>query len=143
MIVFRLAEKKQDYGWCVLIRTIVFEAEQNLPLSFEIDEYEDACRHFLALEDDAPFGTARWRAYAPDIAKIERVALLKDRRGRGLGLGLMQAVVDDILGFRAFRALRLSAQDYAIPFYEKAGFTVVGEGYLDAGLPHHMMERAV
>jgi predicted GNAT family N-acyltransferase len=39
--------------------------------------------------------------------------------------------------------LRIEAQDYTIPFYEKMGFTVVGDGFLEANTPHHAMEKCV
>jgi len=33
----------------------------------------------------------------------------------------------------------LAAQTYALGFYQKQGFQVVGEAFLDAGIPHRMM----
>ena len=42
-----------------------------------------------------------------------------------------------------FKTLRIEAQDYTIPFYEKMGFTVVGDGFLEANIPHHAMEKCV
>ena len=35
---------------------------------------------------------------------------------------------------------KLSAQTYAIPFYEKFGFIVCSEEYMDAGIPHKDMQ---
>ena len=56
----------------------------------------------------------------------------------------MRAVMDDaVRTVSDCKTLRLEAQDYAIPFYEKLGFTVVGEGFLDANIPHHAMEKTV
>jgi hypothetical protein len=37
------------HAQCVQIRTQVFVFGQNVPAEREIDEYEDACRHYLAL----------------------------------------------------------------------------------------------
>jgi predicted GNAT family N-acyltransferase len=31
----------------------------------------------------------------------------------------------------------LSAQDHALPFYKRLGYTTFGAGYLDEGIPHH------
>jgi predicted GNAT family N-acyltransferase len=72
------------------------------------------------------------------------VAVLKPRRGRNFGTALVQAVITDIKRADAgFKTLRLEAQDYTIPFYAKMGFIVVSEGFLDANIPHHAMERPV
>jgi predicted GNAT family N-acyltransferase len=142
MIIFRLAETKRDHGRCIAIRTLVFEVEQGVDLDLEVDEHEDTCRHILGLDDRKPFAAARWRRYRPGVAKIERVAVLKPWRGRNLGAALVEAVISDIKSAATgLETLRLEAQDYTIPFYEKLGFAVVSEGFLDANIPHHAMER--
>jgi predicted GNAT family N-acyltransferase len=142
MIVFRVAETRFDHGSCIVVRTLVFEVEQHVASHLEVDEHEDACRHILAVDDGKPIAAARWRTYKPGVAKIERVALLKAWRGRNLGTALMEAVISDIRTTAPdLKTLRLDAQDHAIPFYEKIGFAVVGDGFLEAEIPHHAMER--
>lgn len=139
----RIAEDKFDIAHCSQIRTLVFVVGQNVPIDLEIDEHENACRHILVLDDGTPCATARWRTYKSDIAKIERVAVLDAWRGKGVGVALMNAVMDDIAKqMPACKTLRLGAQDYVIPFYERLGFKVDGEGFMDAGIPHHWMEKA-
>lgn len=134
MITFRVAETRHDHGLCVAIRTLVFEVDAN----------EDTCRHVLGLDDAKPFAAARWRHYRPGVAKIERVAVLKPWRGQNLGTALVRAVIADIKSTDAgFHTLRLEAQDDTIPFYAKLGFIVVSEGFLDANIPHHAMEKPV
>ena len=39
--------------------------------------------------------------------------------------------------------LRLHAQTQAVPFYEHFGFHTVGEVFIEADLPHIMMEMAI
>ena len=89
MIIFRVAQTKHDHGWCVAVRTLVFEVEQHVDIGLEVDQHEDACRHILGIDDRIPFAAARWRIYKPGVAKIERVAVLKAWRGRNLGTALM------------------------------------------------------
>jgi predicted GNAT family N-acyltransferase len=144
MIIFRVAETKVDYGCCIVVRTLVFEVEQHVASHLEVDEHEDACRHILGVDDGRPVAAARWRIYKPGVAKIERVAVLKAWRGSKLGTTLMEAVMADIKNTAPdLKILRLEAQDHAIAFYDKMGFAVVGEGFLEAGIPHHAMERSV
>lgn len=60
------------------------------------------------------------------------------------GTALMDAVISDIKSAGPhFKTLRIEAQDYTIPFYEKMEFTVVGDGFLEANIPHHAMEKCV
>ena len=140
---FRPALNKFDYAWCVSIRTIVFVIGQNCPPEIEIDEFEDTCRHILGLDGDTPCATARWRIYKDGVAKIERVAVLEAWRGKSVGNAVMLTIMADIMQqMPACKTMRLGAQDYAIPFYEKLGFKVVGDGFMDANIPHHWMEKA-
>jgi predicted GNAT family N-acyltransferase len=140
---FQLVQNKHDYAWCTYIRTSVFIIEQNCPPELEIDEHEESCRHMLARDGDVACATARWRVYKPGIAKIERVAVLKPWRGKGVGLELLKAIIADIKTTSPeCHTLRLGAQDYAIPFYERLGFQVVEDGFIEANIPHHWMEKA-
>ena len=142
MIIFRVAESKHDYGCCIVVRTLVFEVEQHVDSCLEVDEHEEVCRHILGVDDRNPFAAARWRIYKSGVAKIERVAVLKAWRGKNLGVALMDAVISDIGSAGPdLKTLLLEAQDSAIPFYEKIGFAVVGGGFLQAGIPHHAMEK--
>jgi predicted GNAT family N-acyltransferase len=144
MIIFRPAESKVDYGCCIVVRTLVFQVEQQVASHLEVDELEDACRHILGTDDGRPIAAARWRIYKPGVAKIERVAVLKAWRGQNYGTALMEAVISDINDTAPdLKTLRLEAQDHAIPFYDKMGFAVVGERFLEANIPHHAMERSV
>ena len=142
-LVFRLADNKTDFARCVFLRGIVFGAGQNIAVNDEIDDLEETCRHVLGLDDGQPCATARWRVYKPGVGKIERVAVHPGWQGRGIGLALMEAVAADIKAIMPdCTRLRLGAQDYAIPFYQRLGFEVEGEGFMDAGIPHHWMEKA-
>jgi predicted GNAT family N-acyltransferase len=143
LLTFRAANTKHDHGWCVLIRTLAFEVEQNVDIALEIDEYENDCRHILGLDDGQPCAAARWRRYKPGIVKIERVAVLKGWRGRNVGSALMKHLMSDASdNDPACVGFRLDAQHYAVPFYRKLGFHIVSEPFLDAGIVHYTMEKS-
>ena len=72
-------------------------------------------------------------------AKIGRVCVLKDQRGRGLGAALIRAALETSAG-RAETA-KLSAQVQALGLYEGLGFVAMGPVYLDAGIDHQDMVR--
>ena len=132
------AEREQCYD----IRKAVFVEEQAVPLELEMDEYDDVAVHFL-MRDTAqtPLATARLLD-KHGLAKIGRVAVLKDARGLGLGLTLMQFVIEEARR-RGFTEAVLDSQTYAIPFYERLGFTAEGNEFDDAGIPHFLMRRTL
>lgn len=126
---------------CHTIRRIVFVEEQQVSPEEEWDDLDASATHYLLYREGAPVGTVRLRIL-DDTAKIERVAMLAACRGSGLGAQLMQHVMAQARLYPSVRRMRLGAQVQAIPFYEKCGFTVCSELYLDAGIPHRWMECA-
>ncbi|MDN6626222.1 MAG: GNAT family N-acetyltransferase, partial [Pisciglobus halotolerans] len=71
--------------------------------------------------------------------KVQRVALLKEYRGKGLGIDLMNEIKQYAAKHNGNKLI-LDAQDHALPFYKKLGYTICSEGFMDAGIPHHSME---
>lgn len=117
------------------VRTRVFVEEQAVPAALEWDDCDDTAYHWLATADDgAPIGTARMLR----DGHIGRMAVVPAWRGRGVGSALLAAALrrareDDL--YEAY----LYAQTHAVPFYERAGFQVVGEPFMDANIPHLTM----
>lgn len=124
---------------CLNIRAKVFIEGQNIPVEEEIDDLDGISDHYILKLDGAPVGTARVR-YIDNKAKIERVAILSKYRGLGLGKELMEYVVKDIKASKLVNMAVLGAQMYAIPFYEKLGFSVCSDEYEDAGITHKEMQ---
>lgn len=136
----QLAQTETDRQACYAIREAVFVQEQNVPLALEMDEYDATATHFLLRDAaGAPLATARLLD-KNGTAKIGRVAVLKSFRGRGLGLVLMQAVLDEARR-RGYTDATLDSQTYAIPFYKRLGFAAEGDEFDDAGIPHFRMRR--
>jgi predicted GNAT family N-acyltransferase len=76
----------------------------------------------------------------PANPHIGRVAVLAAARGTGAGRAVMEFLEAAALarhGASGTVRVELSAQDQAMPFYERLGYTAHGEGYLDEGIPHH------
>jgi len=135
-----IATTAADIAACFAIRKAVFVAEQNVPLELELDEYDAIATHFLMRDGDGcAMATARL-LNKHGLAKIGRVAVVKDRRGHGAGLALMQSVIATAQK-RGFTEAVLDSQTYAIPFYQRLGFVAEGDEFDDAGIPHYLMRR--
>ena len=107
-----------------------------------MDEYDATATHFLRRDTDGvPVATARLLDKG-GRAKIGRVAVLKAARGRGIGLELMRAVLEEARR-QGFSEAVLDSQTYAIPFYERLGFVAEGDEFDDAGIPHYLMRKAL
>jgi predicted GNAT family N-acyltransferase len=119
------------------IRREVFVGEQNCPPELEW-EHEEESNHFLATVDGIPAGASRWRKTDKGY-KLERFAVLKDFRGKGVGQALVQAVLNDLPEDADF--VYLHAQIDAVTLYERFGFEKTGPEFEEAGIRHYKMIR--
>ncbi|MFC4356569.1 GNAT family N-acetyltransferase [Halobium salinum] len=132
----------EDYEAAVSVRYAVFVEEQGVPEDLELDEHEADAVHFVAYDEGEPVGAARLRDYGDGDAKVERVAVLVDRRGEGWGGRLMDAV-EAAAAERGFDRLVLNSQTHAAGFYRRRGYEQVGGEFEEAGIPHVTMVKSV
>ena len=123
---------------CLALRRRVFIDEQQVPEDLEVDGLDPACVHVLVEVDGVTVGTARLRITDEGVAKAERVAVSRSRRGEGIGRRVMRALEREAAA-RGRDAVVLGAQTDALPFYEKLGYDAYGPEFMDAGIPHRMM----
>lgn len=133
--VHRVSSDEQ-YDQMFEIRRVVFHDEQNVPEEIEVSD-DHVSHHYLAYFEGTPCGTARWRVTPFGKVKLERFAVLKEYRGKGIGAALVQAVLGDV---PKTMPIYLNAQADAISFYERLGFSGVGERFEEAGIEHLRME---
>lgn len=140
----RDCETQDDRDAAMRIRFEVFVDEQGVPPELEADEHDAAALHLLALDaaTRAPVGTARVLDKGDGVAKIGRVAVRKEHRGRGVGEALMRRAMEAARAAGMTRAI-LDAQLPVIPFYEHLGFVAEGPIFDDAGIPHRRMTRSL
>lgn len=139
MIEFIKVTSPEEYQECLAIREIVFTNEQGVPPDQEVDTLDEVCTHFLLYVDMKPVGTARIYPVSQTSCKIQRVAILKEHRGKGLG----NKIIKNLLTYAKdnnFHEISLSSQISALKFYEKLGFTAYEDVFMDAGIPHKAMK---
>jgi len=138
-ILFFVVKTMEDLQKCFSIRAIVFCDEQKCPYSREMDGLDFSAIHFLATIEEEPAATARMRLFK-DYAKIERLAVRKEYRGKGIGKEMFTFVVKHI-NEMGYKKIALHAQAYLVKFYEDFSFVKQGEKFLDANIEHYYMEK--
>ena len=118
------------------IRYVVFVIGQNCPEELEW-EFEEESTHFLLIENDIPLASARHRKTEKGY-KLERFAVLSEARGKGYGMLILKAILEDIKESNELKYMH--AQEQVIPFYEKVGFEKSGNIFEEAGIMHYRME---
>jgi predicted GNAT family N-acyltransferase len=133
-VIIKTVDFSSDFSDIEKIRSAVFIKEQNVPVELEWDEFDDDSTHILAYYDNKPVGTARLLS----DGHIGRMAVLKEYRNRNIGRNMLKYIID-IAQKRSIRNIELSAQEHAVDFYKKYGFSVTSDVYMDAGIPHYNM----
>lgn len=118
------------------LRQQIFIVEQSVPEYIEWDEYDDTAIHLLATDETGKaIGCARILLAR---GRVGRMGVLQAWRGQGVGLALLEEAID-VCKQQGLTQLQLSSQTHAIKFYEKAGFVVTSDAYIDANIWHKDM----
>lgn len=118
------------------LRQQVFIIEQSVPEYIEWDEFDDMAIHLLATDETGQaIGCARILLAR---GRVGRMGVLQAWRGHGVGMALLHEAIA-ICKQQGLTQLQLSSQTHAIQFYEKAGFVVTSDAYIDANIWHKDM----
>lgn len=75
-------------------------------------------------------------------ASIGRVVTAPQARGKGIGRSLMEKSIEHCYQLFGEGPIQIGAQRYLESFYQSLGFEIVGDPYLEDGIPHiHMVLR--
>ena len=138
----RFIQNSKDMLSCLELRRTVFIEEQNVPENEEVDGDDPDCDHILLTVSDIPVGAARLKYYN-DFVKVQRVCVLKNYRGQGIGSNIINFIIRHVEKNDIRSSVRLGSQFHALEFYKGLGFIEFGEEYLDAGILHKDMEYQI
>lgn len=123
------------------VRMEVFVEEQGVAAEAEIDEHENSSIHVLALCNGVPAGAGRIRV-VEETAKLERICVLKQSRTGGTGKAIMNKL-EEIAREMGLKKAKLHAQTQAAGFYEKLGYASDSDVFMEEGIPHVRMIKAL
>jgi predicted GNAT family N-acyltransferase len=129
------------------IRYAVFVDEQQVPEEIELDADDDASLHAVAWNAAGEvIGTGRLLPAVAEgdrrVSHVGRMAVLVPWRGRGVGGAILRALVEAARA-RGDAEIVLAAQVHAIGFYRAHAFAEEGTEFLEAGILHRRMRRAL
>ncbi len=130
----------EEFPVIEIIRRRVFQDEQKLDASLDLDGKDKFCPQLIAYLDNVVVGTARIRYLNKKTAKIERLAVLSFGRGKGIGRRIMQKALEFIASDNIPEVI-IHAQEYIKDLHQQLGFEQVGEVFEEAGIPHVKMVK--
>lgn len=117
-------------------RAEIFVVEQNCVYQ-DLDGIDYESLHVFAEEGGKV--TAYLRAFFKDENTVQMGRVLTLRHGEGLGGKLLREGIAQIRNRMQPAKICIDAQCYATGFYEREGFRICSEEFLEDGIPHVQM----
>jgi GNAT superfamily N-acetyltransferase len=115
-----------------------------LGLGFSPQELEQEKNNILigAFDDDEMLGCCMLVEADPTTVRLRQMAVLNDLQGKGIGKVLM-SFAENIARDRGYKKLIMNARKNAIGFYEKMGYKVSGDEFIEVTIPHYLMVKGL
>jgi predicted GNAT family N-acyltransferase len=139
VIEVRPASGRAELEAALDLRYRVFCGEQGVTLAADQDGRDGEALHIVAFADGRLAGTCRL-LFDDGIARLGRLAVEPGLRGRGIGAAVLEEAERESRQAGATH-IELHAQTAARTLYERAGFHVHGEEFLEEGISHVTMEK--
>ncbi len=72
--------------------------------------------------------------------KLRQMAVQNNLQGKGIGASMMN-FAETVARDKGYKNLMMHARDTAVGFYEKFGYRVKGDEFIEVNVPHHVMEK--
>ena len=119
------------------LRCAVFVVEQTC-IYQDLDGKDKNAYHVFAKDEQGNL-KACLRFVEKDADTVHMGRVITVDRGTGMGAKLIKAGIEAVKANTSKKQIYLEAQSYAVGFYEKAGFAVIGEEFDEDGIPHKPM----
>ena len=115
-----------------------------LGLVFTEEELEQEKDDILmgAFEDDRLLGCCLLSPMDALTIRLRQMAVPNGMQGKGVGRALM-IFAENIARDLGYKKLCMHARKTAIGFYEKLGYSISGEEFMEVTIPHFTMEKAL
>jgi len=140
LFVTIIKKDSNEYFQALKLRTDVLR--KPLGLSYvpsDLDLEQDDI-HIVAADDKNITGCLLLRPLSKTVLKMRQVAVAFDCQKKGIGKKLV-AAAEDYARSQGILKIELSARADAVPFYERLGYQVTGQPYIEVTLPHLKMEK--
>lgn len=117
-------------------RTAIFVVEQNC-IYQDMDGKDYRSLHIFCEEEGEV--SAYLRAFQKDAETVQMGRVLTVRHGTGLGGKLLKEGIKHIRKKMYPKRIYIEAQSYATGYYEREGFIVCSDEFMEDGIPHVQM----
>jgi predicted GNAT family N-acyltransferase len=128
MIEVKKPVSEQDWNAYYDLRYRILREPLGKERGSERNEGDETGVHFTLVEKNVLIAVARLDSVDETVCQARFVAVESHLQGKGYGRKIMTALENEASSL-GYRKLILHARDYALPFYERLGYTLVGPSY--------------
>ena len=130
----------KEYQQMVKLRDDILR--KPLGLSFSSEELDGEKNNMLigAFEDDEMLGCCMMVEKDPTTLRLRQVAVLNDLQGKGIGMALTN-FAENLARDQGYNKMYMHARKGVVGFFEKMGYKVTGDEFIDLTIPHCIMEK--
>jgi N-acetylglutamate synthase-like GNAT family acetyltransferase len=132
----------QEYQQMVNLRNEILR--KPLGLTFDSVELEREKEDVLmgAFEEDKLLGCCLLTRVDDRTMRLRQMAVPSGMQGKGIGRALM-IFCENVARDMGYKRLIMHARKTALGFYEKLGYNVYGDEFMEITIPHYIMEKAL
>jgi predicted GNAT family N-acyltransferase len=130
----------KEYKQMVELRLQILRKPLGLEFSQEELEKEKEDLLIAAYEDDEMLACCILTQINPTTVRLRQMAVKAGLQGKGIGRVMMQ-FAENIARDRGYKKVCMHARKTAAGFYERLGYTVVGDEFTEVTISHYNMEK--
>ncbi len=112
------------------------------PRSAVLFPFEKESLHLVAVDAGEVRGCVLFHPENERSGRLFQMAVRPELQGTGIGAKLVRRLEEE-LQRRGFDHVHLHARAQVVPFYEKLGYAVYGDAFVEVGIPHRHMQRTL
>ena len=142
VIIEEVVFGSKKYQQLLALRDAILRKPLGTQLSEKDTATDDKEFHIGAFDGEAAVGCIVLRPLEGGIIKLRQAAVADDYQGQGIGAKLVR-FAEALASARGFTAAQMHARITAQIFYEKLGYSVEGEAFIEATVLNIKMHKAI
>jgi len=140
MPIKQIDHGSKEYQQMIHLRHEILRKPLNL--SFKAEELDEEKNDILigAFDDERMLGCCLLTRVDDKVIRLRQMAVQNNLQGKGIGAAIMN-FAENLAADKGYQRLIMHARKTAVGFYEKSGYAVSGDEFMEISIPHYIMEK--